>query len=288
MDYILHLSIVVAIHSILTISLNYIAGYIGILSLSHATFYGVGAYTTAILTTQYGLTFLPSLAIGVILTGIIAWLASFPILRLKDDALVLVSFGFAIIMFNLMLNWTSLTKGPLGIKGVSAPTIFGYSFFQKPLFLLLVMVFLVFTFLIFSHIVRTPYGNIIKGIRENEKIASSSGYHVKSYQRSVFVFGALFAGMAGSFIATYLTFIEPKLFELMPSMLLLIMVILGGMANLKGSVLGAFLLILIPEILRFIGLPHQYLAEIQQMIYGLILITIMFWRPQGLIGEYKI
>lgn len=288
MDYILHLSIIVAIHSILAISLNYIAGFAGILSLSHATFYGVGAYTTAILTTQYGFTFIPSLLVGIMITTFISWLASFPILKLKDDSLVLVSFGFAIIAYNILLNWTSLTNGPLGIKGVLAPTIFDFSFFQKPYFLALCLLLLIVTYLFFSHIVKTPYGTVIKGVRENAKVTSVNGHAVKSYQRSVFVLGALFASMAGSLIATYLSFIEPKLFDLMPSVLLLIMVILGGMANLKGSILGAFILVVIPELLRFIGLPHQYLAEIQQMIYGLVLIAVMFWRPQGLMGEYKI
>ncbi|MFH1410340.1 MAG: branched-chain amino acid ABC transporter permease [Patescibacteria group bacterium] len=134
MEYILHLAIVVTIFSILAMSLNYVAGYTGILSLSHATFYGIGAYATAILTTQHGFSFVPSVMVGMVLAAVIAYLASFPILKLKEDSLVLVSFGFSIIMFNVMLNWTDLTKGPLGIKGIAAPEIFGLSFFSKPLF----------------------------------------------------------------------------------------------------------------------------------------------------------
>lgn len=288
MNYILHLAIIVSIFSILTLSLNYVAGYTGILSLSHATFYGVGAYTTAILSTQYGFTFLPTVAIGIVLTALVAWLASFPILKLKEDSLILVSFGFAIIAYNILLNWSSLTKGPLGIKGIQAPSIFGLSFFQKPFFLALVILVAIIAYLIFAHITRTPYGTIIKGIRENPTVASVNGHNFRSYQRSVFVVGAMFASVAGSLMATYLMFIEPKLFDLMPSVLILIMVILGGMGNLKGSVLGAVILILMPELLRFIGIPHQFLAESQQMIYGLVLVLIMFLRPQGLLGEYKI
>lgn len=288
MDYILHLAIIVSIFSILSISLNYIAGFTGILSLSHATFYGVGAYTTAILTTQYGFGFLPTVGIGIVITALVAWLASFPILKMKEDSLVLVSFGFAIIAYNIMLNWGSLTRGPLGIKGIKAPEIFGLSFFHKPLFLILVLGVAVITYLFFRHITKTPYGTIIKGVRENTTVASVNGHNFRRYQRSVFVLGALFASVAGSLMATYLMFIEPKLFELMPSVLILIMVILGGMGSLKGSVLGAVILILVPELLRFIGLPHEYLAESQQMIYGLVLVAIMFLRPQGLLGEYKI
>lgn len=288
MDYILHIAIIASIFSILTISLNYVAGYTGILSLSHATFYGIGAYTTAILTTQHGFSFLPTVGIGMAVAALVAWLASFPILKLKEDALVLVSFGFAIIMFNVMLNWSDLTKGPLGIKGILAPNIFGFNFIAKPHFFALVLTALILTYLIFRKITKTPYGIILKGIRENQTVAAVNGHNVLRYQRSVFVLSAVFAALAGSFIATYLAFIEPKLFELMPSVLLLIMVILGGMGSLKGSVLGAVILILLPEALRFIGLPHQFLAEAQQMIYGLVLVGIMFLRPQGLLGEYKI
>lgn len=288
MEYVLHLAIVVTIFSILAMSLNYVAGYTGILSLSHATFYGIGAYSTAILTTQHGFTFVPSVVVGMVLTAIIAYLASFPILKLKEDSLVLISFGFSIIMFNIMLNWSSLTKGPLGIKGILAPNILGLSFFQKPFFFALVLVAAIFTYFFFRRITSTPYAIIIKGIRENQTVAAVNGHNVLRYQRSVFVVGAIFAALAGSFTATFLAFIEPKLFELMPSLLILIMVILGGMASLKGSVLGALILILVPELLRFIGLPPSILAEVQQMIYGLVLILVMYLRPQGLLGEYKI
>lgn len=288
MDYVLHLAIVVAIFSILSMSLNYVAGYTGILSLSHATFYGVGAYATAILTTQHGFSFVASVVAGMLAAGMLAYLASFPILRLKDDSLVLVSFGFSIIMFHVMLNWNGLTRGPLGIKGIKAPEILGLSFFNKPLFFALVLAIVFITYYVLRRITNSPYGIIMKGIRENKTVAAVNGHNVSSYQRSVFTVGAVFAGLAGSFMATFLTFIEPKLFELMPSVLILIMVILGGMASLRGSVLGALMLILLPELLRFIGLPDAYLAEVQQMLYGLALILVMYLRPQGILGEYKI
>ena len=288
MDFILHLAIVVTIFSILAMSLNYVAGYTGILSLSHATFYGIGAYSTAILTTQHGFTFIPSVFVGMALAAIISFLASIPILKLKGDSLVLVSFGFAIIMYNVMLNWSGLTKGALGIKGIMAPTIFGYSFFQKPVFLVLVLVVAMLIYFFFKRITNTPYGIIIKGIRENPTVAAVNGYNVARYQRSVFVLAAAIAAIAGSFTATLLAFIEPKLFDLHPSMLMLIMVIVGGMASLRGSILGAALLILLPEALRFVGLPSSILAETQQIIYGLVLISVLYLKPQGLLGEYKI
>ncbi len=288
MDYVLHLLILISIFSILAISLNYMAGFTGIVSVHHASFYGLGAYATAILTSRYGFTFLPSVVAGVAITALFAWLASYPILRLRHDSQILVSIGLSFIVFNLMLNWTDLTDGPLGIKGIHAPTILGFSFFQKPLFLLLVLAALALTYWFFRHLTLSPYGTILKGIRENPTVASVNGHAVTRYQRSVFVMGAVFAALAGSFIATFLTFIEPKLFDLMLSVFILVMVILGGLGNLKGSIAGAAIMILIPELLRFAGFPASIIGELQQMTYGLILMLLMFFRPEGLFGEYKI
>ncbi len=288
MDYPLHLLIIITIFGILAVSLNYKAGFAGIISVHHASFYGIGAYATAILTTKYGFTFIPSVLLGMALTALIAWLASYPILRLRHDSLILVSIGFSAILYNLMLNLMDLTGGPLGIKGIRAPSIFGFSFFEKPLFLVLVLIALVITYFFFRHITCSPYGTIIKGIRENPTVAGVNGHAVANYQRSVFVTSAVCASVAGSFMATFLTYIEPKLFDLNASILILVMVILGGMGNLKGSVVGAAIIILIPEFLRFAGFPDSLIGELQQITYGLILIVLMFFRPEGLFGEYKI
>ncbi len=286
MEYLLHLLILIGIFSILTLGLNALAGFTGILSLSHATFYGIGAYATAILTTQHGWGFLPSAAVGMLLSAVAAWLASFPLLRLKGDALVLVSFGFAIIMYNVMLNLGGLTGGPLGIKGIRLPSLFGFPL-EKFTFLALVIGLAALTYLFFKKLLYSPYGTVLKTIRENPLVAAVSGHNVVRYQRSVYTVAAVFAALAGSLIASYLHFIEPKLFELMPSVFLLVMVILGGLGNLKGSLLGTAVLLLLPEILRFAGIPHSVIGEVQQMIYGLVLVALMVFRPQGLLGEYK-
>ena len=288
MDYILHLAITMSIWGILTLSLNYVAGFTGIISLSHATFYGIGAYSTAILTVKYGFSFLLSVAIGMFLAAVIAYIVSIPLLKLQEDAFILVSFGFAIIGYHVLLNWQSITNGALGIKGIKAPVIFGFSFSGKPFFLCLVLVALICTYFILYRIVKSPYGTIMKNIRENSIVASVNGHDVTAYKRSVYTVGALFAALAGSLMATFLMFIEPKSFELMISVFILIALILGGMGNLKGSILGAVFIILIPEILRFVGFPNTIIGEMQQITYGLILVLLMILRPQGLLGEYKI
>lgn len=288
MDYLIHLLALVGIYAIAAISLNYMAGFTGIVSFSHATFLGIGAYATAILTTRYGFSFIASFFLGAAISGAIAWLSSFALLRLKEDSFSLVSFGFAIIMYNLMLNLTSLTNGPLGVKGIPGPAIGAFSFTSRPTFLSLVLLFAVATYFFFRHIAHSYYGTVLKSIRENPVVAMTNGHNVSGYQRSVFVVGAIFAALAGSFLAAFLTFIEPKSFELISSVLILIMVILGGLGNLKGVVLGAFILLIVPEALRFAGIPSAFEAETQQIIYGAILVLLMFIRPQGILGDYRI
>lgn len=258
------------------------------MSFCHAAFYGIGAYAAAILIKSYDFTFIEALVGSIVITGLIASIASIPVLRLKDDSLMLVTFTFAIIVYNLMLNLVSLTNGSLGIKGIPAPEIFGVNFLAKPYFLLLCLIFTVFTFWFFHKIVKSPYGTVIKGIRENKEVTENMGHNVSFYQHMVFIIGAAFAGLAGSLFATYISYIDPSLFVLASSVNVMIMIIFGGLGNLYGSVLGASILVIFPELLRFVGIPHSVMAESQQILYGLLLFLMIYFRPKGLVGEYKI
>lgn len=288
LPYLIHLAILILIYAILAISLNYIAGYTGITSFSQAAFLGIGAYTYAILTTTYQLNFFLASIFGVILALVISYLFSFPLLRTRKDSLVLVSIGFSIIVYNIFLNFTTLTGGALGIKSIPRPLFLNLDFSSNQYFLLLTLIAYTTIFFIFWKIVSSPYGTIIKGIRENDLVMEHHGYSVSSYKRSVFMLGSSFAALAGSLYASYFKFIEPNSFDLMTSVLILIMVIVGGMGNIKGSIFGAFLVIIFPEILRFVGLPTEIIAEAREILYGLMLILIIYYRPQGLLGEYKI
>lgn len=288
MDYLLHIGILICLRGILAISLNYIAGYTGIMSLSHLSFAGVGAYATAVLMKNFEFSFLGAIPLALILTAIIAFLASIPILKLKDDSLMLVSFGFALIMYNLMLNLSSLTNGALGIKGVPSAVIAGVNFFDKSYFFLLCLFILILCFLFFRKIVSSPYGTVLKGIRENESVTQNSGHNTKYYKYSVFVLAAVFAGLEGALFATYNNYIEPSLFNLLPSVMILIMIIFGGLASMRGAILAVIILTLAEEGLRFIGLPSSIMAETRQILYGLLLFALIYFRPQGLLGEYKV
>ncbi len=288
MEYIYHLAVLFTIYAGLAISLDLIVGYTGLLSVTHAAFYGVGAYTTAILMTEYGFGFFPSLLIGIVCSALLALLIGSVLSRFKDDYYALVSFGFNIIIFSIFLNWQDLTRGPLGIPGIGKPTIFDYAIHNTPQFLALSVVLVGIVYLAARFVVNSSFGRVLKAIREDEKAISVFGYNTKVFKLMVFVISAGMAAVAGSLFASYITFIDPSTFTLNESIFILAMIILGGLSNIRGAVLGALFLILLPEILRFVGFPTDIAAQMRQVVYGLLLILLMLYRPQGLMGEYKL
>ncbi len=288
MDFFLNLIIIFSYHAILAIGLMYVAGFSGTMSFAQGAFLAVGAYSYALLITTVGWSFFPAMFAGFIITGIVAWLISYPVLKLKDDSLMFVTFAFAIIVFNLLLNFRGLTNGALGIKGIPKPEIFGFSFDTNFSFMILSIVCLIGVFLLYRWIVKSPYGTVLRGIRENEVVMQVSAYDAKRYARSAFVVGAAFMVFAGMLRATHIGFIEPRSFDLMASVQIVIMVLIGGLGNIWGALVGAAIVVMIPEALRFVGIPDAYLAESQQIIYGVILILLMYKRPQGIVGNYKL
>ncbi|KKU13101.1 MAG: Inner-membrane translocator [Parcubacteria group bacterium GW2011_GWC2_45_7] len=288
MEYLIHLAILFTVYAMLGVSLNLVVGYTGLLSLTHAAFYGIGSYTTAILLTQSGVDFFPSVVLGIILTLIASFLIGLVLSKFRDDYYALGSFGFNAIAFAVFLNWQNLTRGPLGIPGISKPELFGIDFSNNFNFLMLVLAFLGLVYLASRFIVNSSFGRVLKSIREDEEAIQVFGYNTLYFKLAVFMIGAGMAAIAGSFFASYITFIDPSGFTLMESVFILVIIILGGLANLRGSVLGALFLILLPEILRFVGFPSSVAAQMRQLVYGLILILLMLYRPQGLLGEYKI
>lgn len=260
----------------------------GLLSVTHAAFYGIGAYVTAILLTSYGMNFFLAVLISIVITAIISLLIGFVLSKFNDDYFALGSFGFNVIIYSVLLNWQSLTRGPLGIPGIPRPSIFGFVFSENLSFLILSAVLTLLVYLVCQFITTSSFGRVLKAIREDEKAISVFGYRVLWYKLSIFVISAGIAAIAGSLFASYITFIDPSTFTLNESIFILAIIILGGLANNKGAVLGAVCLILLPEILRFVGFPDSVAAQMRQVVYGVILILLMLYRPQGLVGEYKL
>ena len=287
MDYLIHILILISIYGILGLSLNLIVGYAGLLSITQAAFYGIGAYATAILLTTTGMNFFLSIIIGMIVTGIISLIIGYVLSKFKDDYYALGSFSFNVIIYSIFLNWQSLTRGPLGIPGITRPSLFGFSFSDNLSFLILSIILVLIVYEACVYITKSSFGRVLKAIREDEQAIKVFGYNTLWYKLAIFIIGAMMASIAGGLFASYITFIDPSSFTLNESIFILAIIILGGLANNRGALLGAIILILLPEILRFVGFPSAIAAQMRQVTYGLILILLMLYRPQGMVGEYR-
>ncbi len=288
MEYLTHLAILFAIYAILALSLNMIVGYTGLLSVTHAAFYGIGAYTVAILTTALGANFFLATIAGIILAMFAAALIGRVLSKFRGDFYALGALGFNVIVFAIMLNWQELTRGPLGIPGIPRPVFFGIDFSQNINFLLLAAISLLLVYLICSFIANSSFGRALKAIREDEEALRVFGYRTSHFKLAIFTIGAGLAAIAGALFASYITYIDPSTFTVTESIFILAMIILGGLANSRGALLGSLFLVLLPEILRFVGFPNDVAAQMRQVVYGAILVLLMLYRPQGLMGEFKL
>ena len=232
--------------------------------------------------------FFLAMVIGMAITAVCSLAIGFVLSKFKDDYYALGSFGFNIIIYSIFLNWQSLTRGPLGIPGIPRPTLFGFTFSENLWFLVLSAVLALIVYGICAYITRSSYGRVLKAIREDEEAIRVFGYHTIWYKLSIFVISATLAAVAGSLFASYITFIDPSSFILTESIFILSAIILGGLASNRGAFIGVVCLILLPEILRFVGFPDEIAAQMRQLTYGVILILLMLYRPQGLVGEYKL
>ena len=277
-NYLIHLAILIGIYSILTLSLNLVVGFTGLLNLGHIAFFGIGAYTSAILAIN-GLPIWLSIICGG-LTGLIAGvLLALPTTRLKGDYLALAALGFAFIMGSVARNWTGLTRGALGIPGI--PKIIR----GNVEFLLIVLAVALVCYIIFWKISRSRFGKTCEAIRDDELAAKMLGKNTFMHKIMAMGISAFFAGVSGGLFAHYITFIDPSIFGIGDLILLFSMLIVGGLASVKGSAVGTAIIFLIPEPLRFIGFPSSILGPMREMIFALILLLILIYRPKGIFGK---
>ncbi len=287
MEYILHILVISGIYIILTLSLNLIVGYTGLPSLGHAAFSCVGAYVSSLLALNLGISPWIGLIIGACVATLFGIIIGFPCLRLKGDYLALGTFGFGVIVYSIAKNWVSLTRGPMGLPGIPQFSVVGYELSEIWSYLVLVILFALLTLFVIRRIVKSPFGRVLRSIREDEIASEVLGKNTAKYKLIVFMVGAFFAGIAGSLYAHYITFIDPSSFTIMESITIVLMVIFGGMGSISGSIVGATILVVFPELLRFLGMPSAIAAPVRQMLYGLLLIVLMIRRPQGLLGAYR-
>ncbi|MDQ7063524.1 MAG: branched-chain amino acid ABC transporter permease [candidate division KSB1 bacterium] len=287
MNYLLHILIMINIYAILTLSLNIVVGYSGLLSLCQAAFYGIGAYITTLLMMKAGMAFLPAMGLAIIGVILLSYLIALPSLRLKGDYFVLATLGFQIIIFVILYNWVSVTRGPYGIPGIPNPEIFGLTINNLPGYFIFSLILALICGFLMSLLLHSPFGRALKTVREDELAAAALGKNVPRLKTQAFVIGAAFAAVPGALFAMYFRYIDPTSFTLMESIFILSIIIIGGTGNIKGPIAGSIFLVLLPEVLRFLQIPDAIAANMRQIIYGLTLVVLLQHRPQGLFGEYR-
>jgi branched-chain amino acid transport system permease protein len=278
--YYLHIIISIGLYVLLSLSLNLVTGFTGQLALGHAAFYGLGAYTSALLLIRFGVSYWVALILSAIITGIFGVLLGLPALRLKGDYLGIVTLGFGEIVRLVLVNWYDLTRGPLGLPGIPAPKIGSFVFDSRVPFYYLILVLVIFTVFFMYKLVNSGVGMAMITVKEDEIAAQSIGIYPIKYKLLAFSIGAAFAGIAGSFYASYISFISPDTFLFVDSVTILAMVVLGGLGSIPGSIVGAAVLVVIPEFLRF-------MSNYRMVLFGALMVLIMIYKPQGFWGANK-
>ncbi|MEM3486300.1 MAG: branched-chain amino acid ABC transporter permease [Candidatus Methanomethyliaceae archaeon] len=283
---IIHVLVFVCIYAILAVGLNLIMGCAALFTIANAALFGVGAYTSALLALA-GYPFWVDILAAVFMAGLISFLIGWPTLNLVGDYLAVATMGLGEILVSVFRNWDSVTRGPMGLPGIPPAKVFGVVFDQPLKFLLLSAIFLLIVFLIAERLAYSPFGRVLKGIREDEIAVNTLGKNTFRFKMWAFVIGGAFMGGAGSLYSHYVGFIDPSSFTLWNAFFLWLIVILGGLGSNVGAVLASLAFVGIRESLRFLGLPGNVTAAIQQVLFGVILIAIMIYAPRGLIPERK-
>jgi branched-chain amino acid transport system permease protein len=267
------------IYSILCLGLNLILGFTGLLSLGHAAFYGIGAYTTAIMMTRYDFGFVAAFCASAVLALVAGIVIAIPTRKVRGDYFCLITLAFGEIFRLVATSWIEFTRGAMGIVRIPMPKIFGIAIVTETHFYYLGLGILIFTYLTIKAITDTRYGRAFIAIREDELAADTMGINTSIYKIMAFSIGCLFAGMAGSFLAVYQTVVTPSNFRLEESCLMIIMVIVGGMGrNLLAPLAGVVVMTVATEVFRST-------AEYRMLIIGLIMILVLLLRPQGIFGS---
>lgn len=272
MDYVLHLLVFVLLYGMIALSLNVSSGFTQLISLAQAGFFGVGAYTTAILATRYGWPLWVNLPLGMLTAGLVALPVALVALRTVEDYFIICTMGMGVILFSVMNNWMELTRGPLGIPGIPAVSFFGHQITAKWEWVLLAGTCYVAVFWVARNLKRSALGRILVAISEDEIFCQSLGKNVGLAKVQSFVLGAMLAAVPGALYAHYVSFIDPTSFTIHESIFILSIIIIGGLGNLWGSLAAAAFMILVPEALRFVGLPSSIAANVRQMLYGAALV----------------
>ena len=288
MNYFFHLGIMLEIYILLAVAYNFVLGYAGMLSLCQAMYYGLGAYSAALLGIHLRLSFVVILPSAMLIAGCAGWVVSLLARRLRDLYFGLATLAVQIIFFSVAYNWEWATKGPYGITDIPNPDFIVAKVESVPSFFVLGGVLLVASLLFSRWFQRTPVCRIMRCVRDDQVAITSLGKNPERYKALASVIGAAMSGAAGVLYAMYITYIDPTSFTLDGSILILSILMVGGSGNLTGPVAGAVFYTFVPEILKVLHLSDSVAANLRLIIFGGLLILVIRFRPNGFFGTFQI
>lgn len=270
-QYVYRIAVVSVLYAILAMSLNLIAGVAGQISLGHIAFYGIGAYTSALLCVNFGVSVWVGILAAFVVSMLFGLLIAIPTLKLSGGYLAILTMSFAEIIRLILLNWTSVTRGPMGILNIPKPSLFGYTIKSSGTFLYLVLTVAIIVYIGLHNLIHSRFGRNLQALRDDEISSESMGINVYRYKVIAFVISTGIAGVAGALFASYMEFIDPSSFISDESTVILSMVVLGGMGNMNGSIIAAALLTILPEALRSF-------SDYRMLVYGVVLVAMMLLK----------
>lgn len=276
------------LYGVMAMASDLLIGYSGLVVVNQAALMGVGAYTAALISLHLDWPFLPLILSTVVITGVIGVVAALPTFWLREDYFLVGSLGSQIVLISLITNWDSLTRGALGLYGLQRPAFFGYHLSSLPLYFVLVLAVLGMSWLVVYRIVSSEFGLAMRGLRADEVALEALGINIVRLKIEIMFLASAIFGFVGAAFAFYLTSVDPFSFGFHQSVLFMSMVVIGGAGNFWGTALAGMLLTLIPEALRFVGFPTVAFAEVRQIIYGLLIVLFILYRPRGLWGKYSL
>jgi len=285
--YVAHYLVMVGIYTILAVSLNLLVGYAGIFSLAHAAVYGIGAYASALVALKLGLGFWGGLVVAAVAGACAAALVGIPSLRVAGDYYIVASFGLQVVILTVFMNWTDLTNGHAGLAGIPRPRVFGLVIDNPFKYVALALALAALTYAICHRLTNSAFGRTLRAVREDEIAAQATGKNVVLVKIVITTISSALGALGGSLYAHYITYINPSSFTLEESIFIASLAILGGTERLAGPMVGAFILLAVPEALKFLAIPDTVAAPMRQIIYGALLILFMFVRPEGILGRAR-
>lgn len=284
-SYVLGILIFIALHAMAALGLSLVMGFAGQVSLGQAAFYAIGAYVSGVLTASYGWNGWAALAVAVVAGGLTALLIGLPIFRLSGLLLAMASLGFGVIVYYVLVNWSGVTGGPSGLTGIPPLAVGSFRFDTDARMLWLTWGLLLLLLGLGGNLVDSRIGRALRAVHGSEAAAEAVGIDTARLKLGVFVLAGASTALAGSLYAHYLAFINPSPFGFAFSVELVVMVVLGGVSSLWGSVLGAAAVLLLVEALRsllpLLSVSHGA-AEYEIVIFGLLLMAVMVVLPGGL------